>query len=96
MPRFNIVSIATTTGFANTDYNLWPIFAPLWMLFLCSFATCSGSTGGGIKMIRALMPLKAVFREMPRIIHPRAVVPVKLAGVPVETNRSSSPCWPSS
>ncbi|MDO9188811.1 MAG: potassium transporter TrkG, partial [Sulfurimicrobium sp.] len=44
---FNTVSIATTTGFANTDYNLWPTFAPLWMLFLCSFASSSGSTGGG-------------------------------------------------
>jgi trk system potassium uptake protein len=47
---FNTISIATTTGFASTDYNLWPIFAPLWMLFLSSFCTSSGSTGGGIKM----------------------------------------------
>jgi trk system potassium uptake protein TrkH len=39
---FNVVSIATTTGFASVDYNLWPIFAPLWMLFLCSFATSAG------------------------------------------------------
>ena len=41
---FNVVSIATTTGYANTDFNLWPIFAPLWMLFLCSFASCSSSS----------------------------------------------------
>ena len=82
---FNVVSIATTTGFSNTDYNLWPVFAPVWMLFLCCFATCSGSTGGGIKMIRALMARQAV-REMTRIIHPRAVVPVKFAGAPVENN----------
>jgi hypothetical protein len=39
---FNVVSIATTTGFASVDYNAWPIFAPLWMLFLCSFATSAG------------------------------------------------------
>ena len=45
---FNVVSIASTTGYASTDYNLWPIFAPMWMLFLCSFASCSGSTGGGV------------------------------------------------
>jgi trk system potassium uptake protein TrkH len=83
---FNVVSIATTTGFSNTDYNLWPIFAPLWMLLLCSFATCSGSTGGGIKMIRAELMARQAVREMTRIIHPRAVVPVKLAGVPVENN----------
>jgi trk system potassium uptake protein TrkH len=83
---FNVVSIATTTGFSNTDYNLWPVFAPVWMLFLCSFATCSGSTGGGIKMIRAELMARQAVREMTRIIHPRAMVPVKLAGVPVENN----------
>ncbi len=83
---FNVVSIATTTGFSNTDYNLWPVFAPVWMLFLCSFATCSGSTGGGIKMIRAELMARQAVREMTRIIHPRAVVPVKLGGVPVENN----------
>jgi trk system potassium uptake protein TrkH len=83
---FNVVSIATTTGFSNTDYNLWPIFAPVWMLFLCGFCTCSGSTGGGIKMIRAELMARQAVREMTRIIHPRAVVPVKLGGAPVENN----------
>jgi trk system potassium uptake protein TrkH len=75
---FNTVSIATTTGFANTDFNLWPIFAPLWMLFLSSFATCSGSTGGGIKMIRAMVLYKQVFGEFTRTLHPGAVNPVKI------------------
>jgi trk system potassium uptake protein TrkH len=83
---FNVVSIATTTGYANTDFNLWPIFAPLWMLFLCSFASCSGSTGSGMKMIRALILFKQVFRELLRIIHPRVYRPVKLAGQPIENN----------
>ncbi len=83
---FNVVSIATTTGYANTDFNLWPIFAPLWMLFLCSFATCAGSTGGGIKMMRALILVKQVRRELLRILHPRLHRPIKLAGQPVENN----------
>jgi trk system potassium uptake protein TrkH len=83
---FNVVSIATTTGYASTDYNLWPVFAPLWMLFLCSFATCAGSTGGGIKMIRAQILFKQVFRELLRIIHPKLYNPVKLAGQLVENN----------
>lgn len=83
---FNVVSIATTTGYANTDFNLWPIFAPLWMLFLCSFASCSGSTGGGMKMIRALILFKQIFRELLRIIHPRVTNPVKLGGQLVENN----------
>jgi trk system potassium uptake protein TrkH len=83
---FNVVSIATTTGYATTDFNLWPIFAPLWMLFLSSFASCSGSTGSGMKMIRALILFKQVFRELLRIIHPRVYRPVKLGGQPVENN----------
>ena len=81
---FNVVSIATTTGYANADFNLWPVFAPLWMLFLCSFSTCAGSTGGGMKMIRALILFKQIFRELLRIIHPRLYSPVKVAGQPVE------------
>ena len=83
---FNVVSIATTTGFANTDYYQWPIFAPVWMLFLCCFVTCSGSTGGGIKMVRAIIMVKQALRELQRIVHPRAYVPVKLANTVVENN----------
>jgi len=83
---FNVVSIASTTGFANTDFALWPIFAPLWMLYLSCFATSSGSTGGGMKMIRALVLLKQSFREFTRIIHPRAMVPLKISGHAVENN----------
>ena len=83
---FNVVSIATTTGFANTDFNLWPIFAPLWMLFLSSFSTCSGSTGGGIKMVRARILFKQIFRELLRIIHPKVYSPVKLSGHSLENN----------
>ncbi len=80
------MSIATTTGFASTDYNLWPIFAPLWMLFLCSFATCAGSTGGGIKMIRAIILYKQVYRELMRAMHPNVVWPVRIGGNPVPHN----------
>jgi trk system potassium uptake protein TrkH len=76
---FNTVSVATTTGYSNTDYNLWPIFAPLWMLTLCCFCSSSGSTGGGIKLIRAKLLFKQVFREMTVIMHPQAVTPVKLS-----------------
>ncbi|MFM2406308.1 MAG: hypothetical protein RL223_4188, partial [Pseudomonadota bacterium] len=77
---FNVVSIATTTGFASVDYAQWPIFAPALMLVLCAFATCAGSTGGGIKLIRSLLLLKQAQRELVRIVHPRAVVPVTLGG----------------
>ena len=81
---FNVISIATTTGFANTDYNLWPMFAPLWMLFLCCFASCSGSTGGGIKMIRARLLYMQVNREYIRLLHPHAVSPAKIGSQAIE------------
>ncbi len=83
---FNTVSIATTTGFASTDFNLWPIFAPLWMLFLSCFASCSGSTGGGMKMVRAQLLFRQGRRELTRLIHPAARLPVKLAGQVVPNN----------
>jgi len=83
---FNTVSIATTTGFANTDYNQWPIFAPLCMLLLSCFASCSGSTGGGMKMVRAQLLFRQGRRELTRLIHPAARLPVKLAGHVVPNN----------
>jgi len=81
---FNVVSVATTTGYATVDYAAWPVFAPLWMLFIGAFATCSGSTGGGIKMMRALLMFRQAVRELERLVHPRAVMPVKLGGQVVE------------
>ena len=77
---FNVVSIATTTGYASVDYALWPIFAPILMLFLSSFATSAGSTGGGIKMMRALLLYKQVYRELLRAMHPSAVYNVRVGG----------------
>lgn len=77
---FHVVSVATTTGYATVDYSLWPMFAGLWMLFLCSFATSAGSTGGGLKMMRALLLYKQVYRELIRAMHPAAVYNVRLGG----------------
>ncbi|MBA3599272.1 MAG: TrkH family potassium uptake protein [Methylibium sp.] len=73
---FHVVSIATTTGYASADYAQWPLFAPFLMLLLGCFATCAGSTGGGIKMIRLLVLLKQARRELVRIVHPNVVNPV--------------------
>ena len=87
---FNVVSIATTTGYASVDYAQWPIFAPVFMLFLCSLATCAGSTGGGIKLVRCLLLLKQARLELVRVIHPRAVVPVRLGANSVSAQVMSS------
>lgn len=75
---FNVISIATTTGYATVDYLAWPVFAPVLMLLLSGIATSAGSTGCGIKMVRMLILLKQARREMTRLVHPRAVQPVRL------------------
>jgi trk system potassium uptake protein TrkH len=75
---FNVISVATTTGFTSVDYNQWPMFAPIFMLFLSCFSTCAGSTGGGVKMIRAQLLLRQAHAEMRRLIHPNAQIMVKL------------------
>ena len=75
---FHVVSVATTTGYASTDYAMWPVFAPIWLMFLGTFVSCAGSTGGGIKMVRMVVLIKQARREMVRAIHPRIVNPVTM------------------
>ena len=83
---FHSISLATSLGFATTDYGQWPFFAQLWMLFLGSFIACSGSTGGGIKMIRAMILYKQVYRELIRAMHPSVIWPVRVHGAVVPLN----------
>jgi trk system potassium uptake protein TrkH len=77
---FHVLSLATTTGYAATDYAQWPVFLPVYLMFLGCFVSCAGSTGGGIKMVRMVLLVKQARREMVRIIHPRVVNPVTLGG----------------
>ncbi len=76
---FHVVSVATTTGYASTDYAQWPVFAPVLLMFLGCFVSCAGSTGGGIKLVRMVLLIKQARRELVRIVHPRVVNPVTLA-----------------
>ncbi len=75
---FNTISLATTTGFANTDYLHWPVLLPVMMLLLGSFSSSAGSTGGGIKLIRVILILKQIRAELRKLLHPHAICPVKL------------------
>ncbi len=77
---FNVVSYATGGGFFSSDFGSWPIFAPMWMLFLSCLCANTGSTGGGIKMFRALILFKQPLREMFTLVHPQAVSPLKISG----------------
>jgi len=80
---FHTISLSTSLGFATSDYTFWPMFAQLWILFLGSFIACSGSTGGGIKLMRAIILYKQLFREVVRAIHPSAVRPVQMGNAQV-------------
>jgi trk system potassium uptake protein TrkH len=77
---FNVVSIATTTGFVTEDYEQWPAFLPVWLLFLSCITCSTGSTGGGIKMFRTLLLVRQARRELKLLIHPSAVIPIRIAG----------------
>jgi trk system potassium uptake protein len=77
---FSVVAMATTSGFVTEDYSLWPLFAPMWMIFLSCIVCNTGSTGGGIKMFRTLVLIKQSLREMFILVHPQAVAPLKIGG----------------
>ncbi len=77
---FQVSSIITTTGFATTDFTLWPAFSQLVLVLLMFIGASAGSTGGGIKVIRVLLLFKCIKREIIKIIHPRSVYTVRING----------------
>lgn len=80
---FQAVSIGTTTGFTTHEYYMWPGFLPVLLLFTSFVGACAGSTGGGMKVIRFLLLIKQGMREIMRVIHPNAVITVKVGGKPL-------------
>ena len=81
---FQVVSITTTTGYTTADFNLWPVIARLGLLVMMFIGGCAGSTGGGMKNIRIYLLIKHAGVEMRRLLHPQAVIPVRLKGQPVK------------
>lgn len=80
---FQVVSIGTTTGFTTAEYYTWPGFLPVLLLYVSFIGGCSGSTGGGIKVIRILLLVKQGARELKRLIHPNAQIAVKIGRNPL-------------
>ena len=77
---FQVVSIGTTTGFTTAEFYFWPPFLEILLLFASFVGGCAGSTGGGIKVIRFLLLIKQGLREIARLIHPNAQMPVRMGG----------------
>jgi trk system potassium uptake protein TrkH len=89
---FQAVSVGTTTGFTTAEFYIWPGFLEILLLFASFVGGCAGSTGGGIKAIRVLLLVKQGMREIQRLIHPNAQVPVRL-GDKVIANRVFDAVW---
>lgn len=75
---FQSVSMATTTGFASTNFSVWPLILPVLLIFSSFIGACAGSTGGGIKVVRVLLMFKLAMREIKKFIHPNAQINIKL------------------
>jgi trk system potassium uptake protein TrkH len=75
---FQVVSIMTTTGYASTDFEHWPVFGQFVLLLLMFFGGCAGSTGGGLKHMRIILLAKHAYWQLYRLLHPRAVAALRL------------------
>lgn len=86
---FQVISILTTTGFSSADFALWSVTSQTILFTMMLVGGCAGSAGGGVKGIRILFVLKFLKREITQIIHPAAVLPIKIdhKSVPAETQR---------
>ncbi|MDG2461349.1 MAG: TrkH family potassium uptake protein [Luminiphilus sp.] len=82
---FQTVSIATTTGFTTQDFSTWPLFLPVLLLMLSFMGGCVGSTGGGMKAMRILLIFRQGMRELKQLLHPNAVIPLKIDSRRVQT-----------
>ena len=77
---FQVSSIITTTGYSTTDFNLWPDFSKMILFVLMFVGGSAGSTAGSIKVIRLIILFKLVRREISKILHPRAILPIQVGG----------------
>ena len=81
---FQVASIITTTGFSTTDFNAWPELSRSILVVLMFFGACAGSTGGGIKISRIAILVKASGREVRKLVHPHSVQNVRFEGASVK------------
>lgn len=87
---FQVMTIVSTTGYATTDFDLWPQFSKTIILLLMIVGACAGSTAGGLKVSRVVMMFKSARRELKRMLHPRSVSVVRFEGKPLDDQTISS------
>lgn len=87
---FQVASIITTSGFATVDFNFWPEFSKHTLVLLMIIGACAGSTGGGFKISRLIILLKAMMAEVRHIITPKAINPVRIDGKPIDKETLNS------
>ena len=77
---FQVISAMTTTGFTTADFHIWPGFIPVLLICIAFIGGCAGSTAGGMKVYRIILLYRQSIREFRRLIHPHAIIPVKIGG----------------
>ncbi|WP_372750541.1 TrkH family potassium uptake protein [Litorivivens sp.] len=87
---FHTVSIATTTGFAAADFSVWPTFLPIGLILMSFMGGCGGSTAGGMKVVRVMLISKQGVRELKQLIHPNAIIPLKVGNKRVDAKTVSA------
>ena len=80
---FQVISIGTTTGFTTSGFQWWPSLLPVMLIMMSAVGGCAGSTAGGMKVIRVILLYKQGRRETAKLVHPTALIPIKLNGRPV-------------
>tara|TARA_R110002124_G_scaffold82281_3_gene216072 strand:+ start:954 stop:2402 length:1449 start_codon:yes stop_codon:yes gene_type:complete len=81
---FQVLSIITTTGYSTENLAAWPVALPIMAIFFSCMGGCVGSTTGGIKAMRVMLVFKQGMRELKQLVHPQAVIPLKVGGRRVE------------
>lgn len=87
---FQVATVMSTTGYATTDFNLWPSFAKTVLLLLMLMGACAGSTAGGLKCARVVILIKKIRREIKKLLHPRSVSTMRYEGKSMENQIVSS------
>jgi len=87
---FQITSLASSTGYASADYNLWPYFAQFVIILIMVIGGSAGSTSGGLKCIRAMMLVKQGVRELHQMLHPKGIIPLRLGQSIVNSSTASA------